>query len=160
MIKYFFLQANIDSAQLGKVIAASPSTNFYWSNYWIWIVILELIIIGTLLLILRKRRSHIFLLKKEISVLTEKLVEAQTPQQPVDVFEEAKNAQIDFGGLMNDINKSKKLYEELVKKFHPDRFTDPEKNRIANEIVMEIGRNRTKYSKLLELKTKAEMLLN
>lgn len=69
---------------------------------------------------------------------------------------------INMNDLMNNINKSSELYEQLKRRCHPDRFTtkSDEIQKYADEIASEVAKNRSDYNKLLELKDKAERLLN
>ncbi|TRZ53390.1 hypothetical protein D4R99_00890 [bacterium] len=66
---------------------------------------------------------------------------------------------IDMNGLMNDINKSRSLYKELSRIYHPDRFADPEQKVVAERLFQEITSERRSYKKLLEIKDKAHKTL-
>lgn len=109
------------------------------NNIWMWVAIVECLIIVGLLLARRKNPPN------------------QTAKQKFK--EDAKNEQIDFQNIMESSFKSKSLYDELKVKCHPDRFTDATKNAIANSIFQEIAKNKTNYKKLLELKEEAQQKL-
>lgn len=68
----------------------------------------------------------------------------------------AKSNDIDMANVMNSINGSRELYKELSRKYHPDRFLDPEKNKLASEIMKDITDNKRDFNKLQELKQRAE----
>ncbi len=103
-------------------------------NYWIWIAIIEFVVI-------------IFLIIKNKSK-----VKSSRAQQ----IEDAKRAGIDFGNIINSSFNAQAIYDELKKQYHPDRFTDPQKNAIANSIFQEITKNKHNVKRLLELKQEAE----
>ncbi|MCQ2304588.1 MAG: hypothetical protein MJZ97_06325 [Bacteroidales bacterium] len=68
---------------------------------------------------------------------------------------------INFDNTLMSAFHSKKLYDELKTKCHPDRFVgDDEKMAIANTIFQEITKNKRNFQKLEELKIEAEEKLN
>lgn len=157
MISSFYLQIIPDSAKVIKNLSVE-SINLSASNYWLWISIIEFIGIIFFIYFFKKNKILINTLKNKINVFEKDLEFIPTIQKPIDLLEESKAMEIDFSALMNNINKSKVLYDDLIKKYHPDRFLDFEKNKIATELSKEIGMNRTNYAKLNELRTKAETL--
>ncbi len=110
------------------------------TNYWFKIAIAEFVLIFILLLLKIKKPNS--------STLEEK------------ILNDAKVGDVDLGNLFNSINKSESLYNVLKKKCHPDRFLDPEQNKIADLLFQEITKNKRNYNKLLELKVAAEEQLN
>ena len=111
---------------------------WFMMNFWFWIAIIEFLVI--------------LILFKKISV---------KKQRFYDTFNLAKisnsrSVKIDMDDLLNNINKSNKLYKELSIKFHPDRFRDHKMVKKANDILKEISINKRNYKKLLELKEIAE----
>lgn len=63
-----------------------------------------------------------------------------------------KKSNIDMMAVMDDINKSRDLYKELSRKYHPDRFTDKDDKDRAEGFMKEITKHKNNYAKLLELK--------
>jgi len=110
------------------------------TNYWFWIAIAEFVLILILLLLKIK--------KQQPSTLEGK------------ILDEAKDADIDFKNLFDSINNSETIYNLLKKKCHPDRFLNPDQNKIADALFQEITKNKRNYNKLLELKVEAEKQLN
>ena len=45
---------------------------------------------------------------------------------------------IDFSNTMNDIFQSRQIYDQLKVAYHPDRFIDPEKNDLANQLYQDL----------------------
>ena len=121
-----------------EVITKTDAATTSSVNYWMWIAILELVIIFLLIFFRKKPDS-----KKE------------------QFKREAKQGDIDFGNIINSSFHVKPLYDELKVKCHPDRFpNDIEKNKIALTIFQEISKNKTNYKKLIELKELAKQKLN
>lgn len=106
-------------------------------NYWFYISIIEAIIILFLLLSLFFNKRNKINEKKEII-----------------------ETKIDFNNILNSSFNSKEIYDELKKKYHPDRYVhDIEKQNIATEIFQEITKNKNNIKKLQELKKLAEQKL-
>ena len=63
-----------------------------------------------------------------------------------------KDADVDMSSVMNDINKSRDLYKELSRKYHPDRFTDPSEKEKAEDLMKRITKNRNSFSELSKIK--------
>jgi hypothetical protein len=76
-----------------------------------------------------------------------------------EILKEAKDSNVNMDNLMDSIYKSKALYDVLIRKCHPDRFTDPDLNFIATDLTKSIQENSTNYSKLIELKIIAQKKL-
>lgn len=108
------------------------------NNIWLWIAIIEFVIIVFFVFPKRKKDDKATLFRKE-----------------------ALEKEVDFDNIMNSSFNATALYNELKVKCHPDRFvSDSEKNEIANSIFQEIVKNKTNYKKLLELKEEAKIKLN
>lgn len=101
-------------------------------SFWFWIAIIELIII-------------LYLINKT---------------KKIQSFKVNSNESLDYdsimGGIIDDINLSKPLYKELIKVCHPDRFVNESKQKNAEIIFQEITENENNYSRLKELKNRAE----
>jgi hypothetical protein len=64
---------------------------------------------------------------------------------------------VDFNNLINSAFNSDKIWDQLRKKCHPDRFGgDEKKTKIAGEIQAEINKNKNNVKVLQELKLRAE----
>lgn len=113
------------------------------SSYWFWISIIEFALIIILIYKLNK--------KNQILGFTE--IEKNS-------LEYAKDQSIDMNNLMNSISGASILYKELSRKYHPDRFVNSPKHKIAEEIFKEISKNKRNYENLNLLKNKAIKELN
>ena len=121
-----------------------PVENVSISNsIWLWISVIELTIILVLLFKLKSKRAVSDLSDLEINTI-----------------KGAKNNSIDMDNLLNSIHNSKRLYKELSKKCHPDRFINDPKQITAQEIFQEITLNEKNFEKLSLLKVRAENELN
>ncbi|GAB1405804.1 hypothetical protein MASR1M74_29860 [Lentimicrobium sp.] len=119
-----------------EIISGVNSASTDSVNIWLWIALIELLIIIYLLFFKKN--------KKELSA-KEKFKK------------ESKEGEIDFGNIITSSFHVKPLYDELKVKCHPDRFpTDSEKNKIALSIFQEFSKNKTNYKKLIELKEQAK----
>ena len=109
-------------------------------DWWIWIAIIEFVII--LFLILKK-----YIRPKN------------TTKQKFK--EKSLKEDIDFDNIINSSFNSKQLYDELKVKCHPDLFPlDQEKNIIADKLFQEITNNQNNAKRLIELKEEAKQKLN
>lgn len=67
---------------------------------------------------------------------------------------------VDFHNVMNSAFKAEQLYNDLKRKYHPDRFSiDNSKFEIATEISKEIAKERYNYAGLQALQARAQSLL-
>ena len=66
-----------------------------------------------------------------------------------------KKGEVDMDALMMDMNKSKALYKELTRKYHPDRFIGTNMREAAELFFKEIQKNRTSYAQLSRLQKEA-----
>lgn len=104
------------------------------TNVWMWIAFTELLIIVILIIVGIRRPKF---------------------EGKMDLRKTAEG-EVNFGNLINSSFNARELYEELIRKCHPDRFpNDPDKCRIANEIFQEISKNRHNLKRLHELKSEA-----
>lgn len=97
----------------------------------------------------------VFLLIKIGKIKKNKIVDYEE-----QILRDGKKKDINMENLMNSIYKSKPLYNSLIRKCHPDRFTDPELNKKATEITKSIVESESNYDKLIEIKINAENELN
>ena len=117
-----------------------PSENNEHINWWLWIAIIEFVLI-------------IFL------VIKQKIKPKDTIKQKFK--KESLKEEIDFNNIINSSFNSKQLFDELKVKCHPDRFpTDKEKNLIADKLFQEITENQNNAKRLIELKEEAKQKLN
>lgn len=104
-------------------------------NWLLWIAIIEFLII--IFLLLRKKIKPINTAKQKFK-------------------EESLKQEIDFDNIINSSFNSKKLFDELKVKCHPDRFpNDPTKNIIAENLFQQITANENNVKRLQELKKEA-----
>lgn len=109
-------------------------------NWWLWIAIVQFIIIVFLVIKLSSKRSQS--LKQKLK-------------------KESLDNSIDFDNIINSSFNSNEVYNELKVKCHPDRFpNDDKKNEIAENLFQEITKNKNNIKRLLELKEKAKQELN
>jgi hypothetical protein len=109
-------------------------------SIWLWIALIEFCIIVFLLIKQRKNSDN---------------GEKQKIKQKVMA------SSIDFENTVNSFFHSQALYNELIRRCHPDRFpNDTEKQEIANNISQEITKNKLDYKRLSELKEQARQQLN
>ena len=107
-------------------------------NWWMIVAIVELLIIIVLLL----RKS----------------VDSSKRKIKRDVMREGN---IDYDNIIASSFGAKALYDELIRKCHPDKFApDQAKMTIANDITERLGESKHDLKKLNELKREAEDRLN
>lgn len=129
-----------DSIKVAEKVIKSATENETTTNYWMWIALGELAIIIGLL-------------------LTKSLSKKQSVKQRFK--EESLAQEVDFNNIISSSFHSTELYDKLKVKCHPDRFpTDPELNKIADNLFQEITKNKTNLKRLQELKIEAEHKLN
>ena len=111
-------------------------------SIWLWIALIEFVIIILLLIkICVKRR-------------------------PLDLADMSKkdliqgNVNTNMQDLFDSIANSKNLYKELSRHCHPDKFANTPLQEVAEEIFQEITRNKRNYKRLTELKSIAKDKLN
>lgn len=111
------------------------------SSIWFWVSIIEFVIILTLLIISNRKNFKNTKFKSEKDMIL--------------------NEDVDFNNIINSSFNSKVLYDELIRKCHPDKFVDnAEKNKIAMSLSQEITKNKNDIKLLLELKDEAIKKLN
>ena len=128
-----------DSLRLTGEILQETQQTVNSHGIWKWMAIVEFVIIVGLLCFSKiRQQDH---LKRKLR-------------------EESLKDTIDFDNIVGGIFLSKKLYNELKVKCHPDRFSpDKEKEIIADSIFQKITQNKTNVKVLLALKTEAEQKL-
>lgn len=129
-----------DSIKVAEKAITSATENETIINYWMWIALGELVIIIGL-------------------IITRSFSKKQSAKQRFK--EESLAQEVDFNNIISSSFHSTDLYDKLKVKCHPDRFpTDPELNKIADNIFQEITKNKTNLKRLQELKIEAEHKLN
>lgn len=67
----------------------------------------------------------------------------------------SETAKVDFSSITHDWEKSKRLYDSLKKKCHPDLYTGKQ-NEIATQLFQKLMKNKFDYAELLKIKELAE----
>ena len=131
-----------DTLQVAKetINKSITSENNEQINWWLWVAIIEFLII--IFLMLKQRFKPKDSIKQKFK-------------------KESLSQEIDFNNIINSSFNSKQLYDDLKVKCHPDLFpTDKEKNIIAENIFQEITKNQNNVKRLIELKEEAKQKLN
>ena len=129
-------QAEVLTDTLQGVAGAVTTGNFQESDVWIYIAMVEFVIIFFLLLFAFRRGTT--------------RVEKQKLRESI-------KSDVDFQNIINSSFHATEIYNELKVKCHPDRFIgDVEKNATANRIFQEVTKNKMNYKRLQELKKEAE----
>lgn len=129
-----------DSLKVASHAIGKTTENLQSTNWWMWLAIIEFLIIGFIL-------------------LKEKTRGKETVKQKFK--SDSLKQEIDFNNIINSSFNSIQLYDELKVKCHPDRFaTDEIKTAIAENIFQEITKNKTNVKRLIELKEEAKQKLN
>ena len=129
-----------DSLKAAEIIVAKTTENNDSSNLWMWVAIVEFLIIIGLILANRFKRK---------------------PNAKQKFKDESLVQEVDFNNIINSSFHSNELYDILKVKCHPDRFpTDPKLNEIAEKLFQEITKSKTNVKRLQELKIEAEQKLN
>tara|TARA_B110000977_G_scaffold19135_1_gene23075 strand:+ start:1537 stop:1956 length:420 start_codon:yes stop_codon:yes gene_type:complete len=129
-----------DSLKAAEIIVAKTTENNDSSNLWMWVAIVEFLIIIGLILANRFKRK---------------------PNAKQQFKNESLAQEVDFNNIINSSFHSNELYDILKVKCHPDRFpTDPELNEIAEKLFQEITKSKTNVKRLQELKVEAQQKLN
>ena len=71
-----------------------------------------------------------------------------------------RNQEISMDAVMNNLFLSKRLYDLLKVKCHPDRFIEPTQKEIATGINQNITKYKTDYQQLLNIKEQVKEQLN
>ncbi len=109
--------------------------NETFQNKWLYVSIVELMIIVFLLIILYKKKKN----------------------KPDDFYvgksvKEFKNTDVDLGNMFNSMFNATTLHETLKRKIHPDRFpNDPEKIKIANELTAQLNESQNNIARMKEI---------
>jgi hypothetical protein len=69
-----------------------------------------------------------------------------------------KRKEVDMDNLLVSMYKSKELYKELSRKYHPDKFVGSEQIAKAEAIFSEISANKNNYKNLLEIEKRAILI--
>ena len=129
-----------DSLKAAEIIVAKTTENNDSSNLWMWVAIVEFLIIIGLILANRFKRK---------------------PNAKQQFKNESLAQEVDFNNIINSSFHSNELYDILKVKCHPDRFpTDPELNELAEKLFQEITKSKTNVKRLQELKVEAQQKLN
>ena len=129
-----------DSLKAAEIIVAKTTENNDSSNLWMWVAIVEFLIIIGLILANRFKRK---------------------PNAKQQFKNESLAQEVDFNNIINSSFHSNELYDILKVKCHPDRFpTDPKLNEIAEKLFQEITKSKTNVKRLQELKIEAQQKLN
>jgi len=126
---------------LGNAISNITSINNSIS-IWLWIALLEFLIITWLLIKLYRKKEG----KLDLSDLKKSDLKSTN--------------NVNMNDLMSSIHKSRELYKELSRKCHPDRFVNTPLQGIAEELFQEISRNKRNYMELMKIKEIAKDKLN
>lgn len=123
-----------DSLQIAADSLAQASQQGNSLNWWMIIAIIELVIIVVLLLSKGKTDDKKRSIKRQVR----------------------EEGDINFGNVIASSFGAKALYDELIRKCHPDRFApDEEKVAVANDITGRLGKYKNDLEKLKELKEEA-----
>jgi hypothetical protein len=128
---------SVDS--ISKVVEVANTNQEYAINLWLYVAIIEFLIIGFLIYKMTKKKTDL-----DFSDISK------------DKLKSAKSSQVDMGNVMNSINGSKELYKQLSKRCHPDRFINSEKQELAETIFQDITKHKRNFQKLSELKERAK----
>ena len=91
---------------------------------------------------------------KVLSWLTQKLgIKSEHQQYKQHVMSETAN--VDFSAITHDWEKSKRLYDVMKKKCHPDLYTG-EQNEKATRLFQMLVEKKFNYNELLKIKELAE----
>ena len=123
-----------DTLQMAADSLAQASQQGSSLNWWMIIAIIELIVIIILLFTKGNADDKRQTIKRQIR----------------------EEGDINFGNVIASSFGAKALYDELIRKCHPDRFApDEEKVAIANDITERLGKYKHDLQKLNELKEEA-----
>ena len=93
-------------------------------------------------------------MKKVLSWLTQRLgIKSKEQQYKQNVIKETVD--INFSAITHDWEKSKRLYDVLKKKCHPDLYSG-EQNEAATRLFQMLMEKKYNYSELLKIKELAE----
>ena len=118
-------------------LSTVSSSNLIVHGFWFWIAMVELLIIASTIIYIRKAKKGYATNDMKKKVMAE--------------------GTIDFNNTMMSAFHAKELYDELKVKYHPDRFPDnDEKNKLATALFQQIVQNKNNYRRLLEIKQIAQ----
>lgn len=104
-------------------------------SFWMWLSIVELVIIIALIYALKAKSSKAMAKKK--------------------FREESLSEDLDLGNVINSSFHATPLYDELKKVCHPDRFLNESDREKANEIFQLVNQHRRDFNRLTSLKEQA-----
>ncbi|WP_147299228.1 molecular chaperone DnaJ [Winogradskyella eximia] len=128
---------SVDS--ISKVVEVAKINEEFSVNIWLYVAIIEFLIIGFLIYKITKKKTDL-----DFSDISKYKLKS------------AKSSQVDMENVMNSINGSKELYKQLSKRCHPDRFINSEKQELAETIFQDITKHKRNFQKLSELKERAK----
>jgi hypothetical protein len=105
---------------------------------WFWLFLVQCMIILLL--------THLLVQKKINAEL------AEFEKERVRGYGKTK---VDMDNVVNSINEAEKLYKELSRKCHPDRFIGDARQEQAELLFQEISSNKRDYNSLIFLKKEA-----
>jgi hypothetical protein len=109
---------------------------------WFWLFLIQCLIILVL--------THLLVQKKINTGL------AEFEREKVNGFGKTK---VDMANVVNSINEAEKLYKELSRKCHPDRFIGDPRHGLAEALFQEISANRRNHAALQKVKQQAHKKL-
>ncbi len=122
-----------------QIVTIASNNNI---SIWLWIALAESIIIVLLILELKKNKQ----LDSEFKISKSGL--------------KSSSKDGSMQNLVDSFGRSRELYKELSRKYHPDRFIGSPSEAIAKDLFQEISRHKRNYYKLLELKKRGQQNLN
>ena len=124
-------------ADTSAIVAEQATQNGI--NVWLIIALIEFVVIVALLIGRKQGDSGKSELKRKVMA----------------------EGNVDFGNTVNSMFNAEPLYKELIVKCHPDRFApDEAKMAIANELTMQISKNKQNIKCLEALRQEAKNKLN
>lgn len=124
--------------QIDSVALVDGVTMNQTSSIWMWIAIIEGIII-----------------------LLGFIFHKYSKTQHYQIKAKALQDDVDLDNIFNSAFNAKPLYQELARKCHPDRFApDEAKMQIADNLFQRITKNQNNIKELLSLKQEAQERLN
>lgn len=106
---------------------------------WFWLFIIQVLIIIVLVHFLLQKKIH-----NDFAELNKEQVK------------DYGKTGVDMVNVVNSIHDAEKLYKELSRKCHPDRFLGDSRHAVAEALFQKISDNRRNHDALQMLKTEVE----